>query len=69
MNILRKTLGDKEYLPIPENEDEIFCEYYNRALYQIIGDIIEKQKLKMILSCIKNGKILWEHQSYNEIKK
>ena len=41
---------------------------YNNILYQIIGDIIDKQNNKQIIVNIKNNFILWNHPTFTEIK-
>lgn len=42
-------------------------ENYKRNIYQIVGDILKKEKLKTILDNIRNNKICWEHFTYDDI--
>lgn len=42
-------------------------EYYNSYLYQVIGDILNKKKINIILDELKNKKIGWEHESFQEM--
>jgi DNA-directed RNA polymerase subunit M/transcription elongation factor TFIIS len=49
-----------------KNDSELE-ENYNGNLYQIIGDIINEVKLKTILENIKNNKLSWNHQSFDEM--
>lgn len=55
-------------------EDEVyqsnllFINEYDRIIYQIIGDIIEGIKLKVILKNIKDKFVSWEHTTFHTIK-
>jgi DNA-directed RNA polymerase subunit M/transcription elongation factor TFIIS len=50
-----------------KNDEEIE-NIYKFNLYQIIGDILNGEKLKNILSNIKAGKLGWEHSNFSEMK-
>lgn len=39
-------------------------DYYIRVVYQVIGDIIKKQKINDVFSQIKNGDIGWKHPAF-----
>ena len=41
---------------------------YKRNLYQAIGDIINKKKLKHILDDVKQNRIGWQHPSFDFAK-
>ena len=47
------------------NEKEIE-KNYTIAIYQIVGDILNKEKLQNILVQIKENKLGWNHNSYSE---
>lgn len=40
---------------------------YKIVIFQVIGDIHNGVELKQILTNIKNNKVGWEHNSYNEM--
>lgn len=42
-------------------------EEYRRNIYQIIGDILAKKKLKDILKNIKDQRLGWNHEAFDEI--
>jgi len=46
----------------------LFINEYNRIIFQVVGDIIEGTKLKVILQNLKNKFVSWEHTSFHEIK-
>lgn len=48
------------------NEDEEIKNNYNRAVYQIVGDILNKEKLQDVLNSIKNSKLGWKHNAFIE---
>jgi DNA-directed RNA polymerase subunit M/transcription elongation factor TFIIS len=54
---------EKHIYNISRNKEE----KYNNILYQIIGDIINNKPLSQIIDEIKSNKILWEHNSFNEM--
>lgn len=62
-----KIIEKNVYLKSLETEDNI--KYYNIYLYQVIGDIINNCKLSDVLSNIKTNKLLWEHDSFSDIRK
>ena len=39
-------------------------DYYIRVVYQVIGDIIKKQKINDVFSCIKKDEIGWNHHAF-----
>ena len=43
-------------------------EFYKSIIYEVIGDIILKNKLNNILENIKKNKIEWNHKSFDSIK-
>ena len=49
-------------------DDEELEEMYKRHLYQTIGDILNGEKLKDIVSKIQSGKLGWEHPAFKEMK-
>ena len=74
-NTLASVIKNKSNIDIIENniyniikKDDDFENNYKEAIYQIIGDIISDEKLKDILSNIKNGKIIWEHNHFLKVK-
>lgn len=49
--------------------DRSLTEYdYKRNLYQTIGDIVNKKKLKDIVESIKHDRIGWRHSSFDFAK-
>jgi DNA-directed RNA polymerase subunit M/transcription elongation factor TFIIS len=71
----QKQLADKSLKklsddPVEDDDDDeiLLWQLYKRGIFQIIGDIIEKTKLKPILENIKNDKLLWNHNCYKEKK-
>ncbi len=50
-----------------EDEEELE-DMYRRNLYQTVGDILNGEKPKTILTNIKAGKIGWSHPSFKEMK-
>jgi DNA-directed RNA polymerase subunit M/transcription elongation factor TFIIS len=56
----------EKYIYLHTNKDN-FEENYKSNLYQIIGDIINEEKLNDILSNIKNNKLGWSHKEFNEM--
>lgn len=65
IRIIEKHIYDMTIKLCEQNDD--INETYRRNIYQIIGDIMNGSKLKDILSHIKQGKIGWKHNAYNEI--
>lgn len=57
------SLEDQEY----ETEQEL-DKNYNTVLYQVIGDIISEKNIKDVLSELKQGKVLWNHPEYDQLK-
>lgn len=49
-------------------DDDSLEDLYKNNLYQIIGDILDGEKLKNVLSTIKTGKLGWEHHKFSEMK-
>jgi len=47
-------------------DEETVEENYREYLYQIIGDILEGNKLKLTLAKIKEKKLGWQHSSFDE---
>lgn len=64
INVIEKYIFEAA-LSSSEDED-IIEENYNQYIYQIIGDILAGNKLKITLSNIKAKKLGWEHSSFEE---
>ena len=52
---------------IIENDEETSKNNYLRYMYQIIGDILDGNKLKTLLDNIKDKKLGWNHSAFNEV--
>ena len=55
IRIIEKNIYEKT-----KNEDD-----YKRCLYQTIGDIIKKKKIKDVLEEVKKGRLGWKHPSFD----
>lgn len=65
---LQKVLNNKKNIDIIEKNIYINSqnfEEYKRNIYQIIGDILQKEKINDILSNIKSKKIGWNHKNFD----
>ena len=65
---LQKVLNNKKNIDIIEKNIYINSpnfEEYKRNIYQIIGDILQKEKINDILSNIKSKKIGWNHKKFD----
>ena len=49
-------------------DDEELEGVYKRNLYQTVGDVLNGEKLKDILSDIKEGRLGWKHPAFKEIQ-
>ena len=69
----KKALGkflskEQNILSLEKNVfDNINSEYYTLVIYELISDIKKGEKLNTILQNIKNKKIHWKHETYNNL--
>ena len=44
-------------------------DFYNRIVYQTVGDIMKKKKLIDVVEAIKNNRVAWNHSLFDDEKK
>jgi len=59
---------EKHIYNISSKDKEYIEETYKNNIYQIIGDLLQKNNLKDLINSIKIGELGWKHSAFKEMQ-
>lgn len=69
ITVIEKHIHDRSEQMMKDegDDDDTLEDVYKRNIYQVTGDILSGNKLKPLLSSIKEGKLGWNHSTFNDV--